>query len=418
MMFTKNKADVSIAMFLPFYSPLPIGGSEIQAKRLAKSLMENGVKICFITLNTGTLPSYEILDGIPVYRFQTLKGMITRLVNYKPVAANFNDNPVIFDYSYLNETDLLYAPSKLTFKQILLEADIFVGALFYFWKRRKEYNIIQINTVAVYAVIAALIGKILNKSVIIKDSTMDGVQKMLFTPFPNYFRRFITQNCTFVAMTKAIEGNFLKANIPQKKITRIPNGIVVENTFSRGKKFEYKCLFVGNLTQQPAKGVDILIKAWRKINSAFPQARLTIVGDGNISAYKNYINELGLSDSIIFTGKSNPEEYYLSNDIFILPSRREGMSNALMEAMQHKMTIIATDISGNQDLITNHYNGILINPNDVNNLVTAIIYSFTHQIEISQFGDKAYLTITDQCNMEKISKSYNDLYSQIIKKNQ
>lgn len=415
MISTKNNADVSIAMFLPVYSPLPIGGSEMQAMRLAKSLAKSGTDVFFITKNSGTSPSHEIIDGIHVYRFLTLKSILTRLTCQTAITEQ-NASPVIFDYSDLKKNDLTYAPTKLIFKQVILEIDLFICALFYFWKVRNKYNIIQINSVAFYAVIIALIGKILNKPVIIKDSTMDGVKKMLSTPLPNLSRRFITRNCTFVAMTRAIEGNFIMANIPQNKIVRIPNGLEVENIYSRKNNFEYKCLFVGNLTQQPAKGIDILIKAWQVINIKFPQARLTIVGSGNIAAYKNYTNRLGLSNSIIFTGKSYPKEFYLANDIFILPSRREGMSNALMEAMLYKMIIIATDISGNQDLIKNHYNGILIKPNDVTNLVTAIIYSFTHQNEISQFGDKAYLTIIDQCNMEKISKSYSDLYLQIIKK--
>ncbi|HEY5588074.1 MAG TPA: glycosyltransferase family 4 protein [Candidatus Paceibacterota bacterium] len=407
MIYTRINNKVSVVMFLPTFSPLPMGGSEIQTKLLVNELLKND-KLFIITPNNNFLPSYEIIDGIPVYRFKIIRKKSKK--KEQSPTVNYINDPVIFDYSDQKGIDLLYAPTKLTLKQILGQINIFICALYYFWKLRKEYNIIQINTVTFYAVIVALIGKILNKSVIIKDSTMDGVQKMSSTPFQKVSRRFITQNCTFVAMTKAIENNYIKASIPKNRIIRIPNGIDVKYIPKRKSDFEYKCLFVGNLYQQPAKGIDILIKAWQIVYTKFPQAKLTIVGDGNITAYKNHIYDLGLANSIIFTGKSQPKEYYLTNDIFILPSRREGMSNALLEAMHYQMTIIATDISGNQDLIKNNYSGILIPSNNVEYLTTAIDYLFNNQDLAIEMGKKAYQKVIKLYNIKKIANSYHDLY--------
>ncbi|MBK7649501.1 MAG: glycosyltransferase [Flammeovirgaceae bacterium] len=82
---------------------------------------------------------------------------------------------------------------------------------------------------------------------------------------------------------------------------------------------------------------------------------------GHLASYQEYIIRLGIQHNVHFKGKQSQfQNDLLESMAFILPSRREGMSNALLEAMSLGVTCIATDISGNQDLLRNKINGLLV----------------------------------------------------------
>ena len=413
-MSIKRKTKSSVAMVLPSFFPLPVGGSERQAFELAKSLINNDVKVVFFTPRRENTSKYENIEGIDVFRFSTpilfFKKIIKQQNNEQAAPRTYPK--VRFDYSSLSGDDLIYAKARITAKSTLGIIDLFLGMLFGLLKKRRKFNIIQINTVTNFAVLGALSAKILGKRAVIKDSTMDGIIQMSNTPFPDSSRRFLTRNAFFVAMTAAIKNNYLKAGIPQDKITTIPNGIKLNTIPTIEHTPNKKCLFVGNLTQQPAKGIDILLSSWAIVIKQEPKATLTIIGDGDIAQYQNYVAGLGFNDSITFTGKASPQKYYQDSEIFILPSRREGMSNALMEAMAYGLKIVATDISGNQDLIEDRVSGVLVKPNDVNSLADGIIYMLSNTSPL--FAEKARKNISDICAMEKVSSQYAHLYSTLI----
>jgi glycosyltransferase involved in cell wall biosynthesis len=219
-------------------------------------------------------------------------------------------------------------------------------------------------------------------------------------------------------MTSVIEKNLLAEGIPGEKIIRIPNGIEIidpkkENANSNKGM---NVLFVGNLYQQPAKGIDILIKAWVSVNKKFPNAKLFIVGEGVTQAYFQFTRRLGIENSIQFEGKqSDLSKYYASASLFVLPSRREGMSNALMEAMLWGLPCIATNISGNNDLIEHNKNGLLVPVADISSLTNAICHLLSQPRRAHEMGLEARITIKDRVDIDIIADKYIALYKQIIK---
>jgi len=105
------------------------------------------------------------------------------------------------------------------------------------------------------AIVAARLGKILGKPVLIKESTMNGFQSLSRFPSGHKLQKMVVENSHFVAMTNIIRENLLNAGVPPGKITRIPNGIPItekQNTVI-DKKNPVKVLFVGNLYQQPVR---------------------------------------------------------------------------------------------------------------------------------------------------------------------
>ena len=102
-----------------------------------------------------------------------------------------------------------------------------------------------------------------------------------------------------------------------------------------------------------AKGYWHLIRAFSALRKHLPDARLMIIGDGEMHREKMLIGELQLKDSVVLTGvKKNPFAYMANADLFVLTSNREGFPNALVEAMALGLPVIACDcVSGPREIL-------------------------------------------------------------------
>ncbi len=119
-----------------------------------------------------------------------------------------------------------------------------------------------------------------------------------------------------------------------------------------------------------AKGVDVLLHAWGRMLRepaewrAHLKPRLRLLGDGKLKPQLEYIvAELGIQDSVEFLGERTDVIHFLQQSWgFVLPSRWEGMSNALLEAMACGLPCVATRVSGSEDIISDTVNGLLVEP--------------------------------------------------------
>jgi L-malate glycosyltransferase len=78
------------------------------------------------------------------------------------------------------------------------------------------------------------------------------------------------------------------------------------------------------------------------------------------------------------------------------------------------MPVIATEVSGSEDLIENQVSGLLVPVAEVNALATAVIYMLTHEKHALDMGLNAYTSIVEKCDMEKIALKYEQLYRKIL----
>jgi glycosyltransferase involved in cell wall biosynthesis len=164
------------------------------------------------------------------------------------------------------------------------------------------------------------------------------------------------------------------------RMISIPNGVPIPEhpwQMRPGWNTAPRAIYVGRLA--PEKGLDTLTAAWPQVHSRFPTAQLALAGEGpELAPLQDQARTLGLTigrgHSIEFTGVlADPTAALRQADLFILPSREEGMSIALLEAMALGMPVVASQIPGNQRLIENRVHGRLIPPNDPDALARTII---------------------------------------------
>jgi L-malate glycosyltransferase len=123
----------------------------------------------------------------------------------------------------------------------------------------------------------------------------------------------------------------------------------------------------------------------------FPQVSFSIAGEvlepDYFAELQSLIRDLELSERFHFVGGvANVPEHLSSADIFVLPSRSEGFSNAIIEAMAASLPVIATDVGGNAEAVKDGVSGFVVAPEDSAALAEAICRLLDEPSKASQMG--------------------------------
>ena len=210
--------------------------------------------------------------------------------------------------------------------------------------------------------------------------------------------------------------------IPYKKLIVIFNGVDVseiENTDVNVKEKKRELGIneidlvigsVGRLTKQ--KGFEYLLSAFKRVNEEFSHSKLVIVGAGKLEyKLKQQAKDLNLGDNVIFTGKRKDVYGILKIfDVFVMASLWEGMSHALLEAMSAKLPIVATNVSGTEEVVENNITGFLIKSRDIEKLSEGMIRLLRDDGMRENFGEMGYRKIKQEFDIEFISRNYQEVY--------
>jgi glycosyltransferase involved in cell wall biosynthesis len=117
----------------------------------------------------------------------------------------------------------------------------------------------------------------------------------------------------------------------------------------------------------------------------------------------------------MFMGRrSDVPQFPSAADLFVFPSEREGMSNALMEAMAHALPCIASDIPGNRALIDSHRDGLLLPLDHPATFTTAVLQLFGAPAAATRLGTAAREKVLRQFGIESIAEQYIALYTRLL----
>ena len=232
-----------------------------------------------------------------------------------------------------------------------------------------------------------------------------------------------TRSCDCViALNKKIEEEFVASGFAKEKIVNMPNGVIIPqrqikpNDSNKKKLSETRILYAGRL--HPQKGPDVLIESLKLISQERSDLNwhLDILGKGVLlDQLKSRVEAYGISNRVSFRGAvENVDDYMQQADIFVLPSRAEGMSNAILEAMAMGIPIVASNIPGNDGLIVNEIDGLVTKPEDPSGLSRAIIRLIEDEHLRNKLGKEARKKAIEKYSMESVAKSYYHLYNDLL----
>ena len=126
-------------------------------------------------------------------------------------------------------------------------------------------------------------------------------------------------------------------------------------------------------------------------------------------------HELAIDQSVEFLGQvADPFPLLLQSDVFVLPSKSEGISNALLEAMMLGLPCVVTNIAGNGDVISHKENGLLVSPNNEDDLSAALVQLGTSQVLREKLGRAARLTVEKKYALDSVANQYMTLYADLL----
>ena len=370
----------------------PSGGIQRNSRLLLRELNVRGIATYACVRNYYGLPKAEIVDG-----------------------TTFRRSPVLGRGLAIN--GLLY----------------FITTLLWLLMNRRKYDVVHCQQMFGPTMTAAVANYLTGKPILTRVTAIGDlgeVKQIREMPLSSIRLRLIRRVSRWAALTGEMKKELVSLGIPAHRIRVIPNS--TEVPAERGYLPEAKALmrddlhlgkgpigvFVGRLSEE--KNLDLLITAWVEVRRRFPDARLLILGGGG--AYRNVeeplrglVEELDLIGAVQFLGHlDGSQKYILASDVFILPSRTEGMSNALVEAFACGAAIVATDIPGNTEICRDRENALLVPVGDVPALAAAIIEILGSPDLSARLGSSARQKAEADLSVDRMVTRYLDAYSEML----
>jgi glycosyltransferase involved in cell wall biosynthesis len=229
-----------------------------------------------------------------------------------------------------------------------------------------------------------------------------------------------------ILLSSSLNSTAEKLRVNDSKVTVIPSGIdsvhfdrdrpeVKERAMQLRNELDINGKvvvgFAGRLV--PAKGLTYLFSAIKQIEKKHPNIVLLIVGEG---AQRGELETLAsqLRIRTVFAGwQADMLPFYALMDIFVLPSLFEGLSNVILEAMAMKTAIVATNVGGTPDVLSNGENGFLVPAKNVSRLASALKTLVRDEALRTETGVKNRLKVEREFQwsraVEKVEKVYSDV---------
>ncbi len=208
---------------------------------------------------------------------------------------------------------------------------------------------------------------------------------------------------------------------PADRITLIPNGVVPGNFENRlgtrdlsksNRSSEDRIMLgsVGRLDRQ--KGFDILLDAFALLPTN--KFELTLIGNGDqLKNLRMQARDLGVENRVRLLGFRHDIPLLLSTiDLYVQPSRFEGMPNALLEAMAAGRPIIASAVDGIRELIRDGEHGWLVPPDNPVELAQAIQAAARHPEEANRRASLAQQRVKTQYSVDRMLDAWERVFQE------
>lgn len=387
--------ELKLCVVSSLYHPNMGGSGRLSVTFTENYISKGGSAIVFCREISG-LPFYDYNPNIKVYKLRSI---------------------------YSNVHDL----EEISFTNILISFLFSFSLIISFFRRKSEYNVVHFFGAGLPLIVSALFLKLLGKKITAtvlaaNVGTEAGSLKERYFPFGLLMNSILKNVDFFIAMTDEIKEALLRDGFKEEKVRMIPNWVDT-NKFcpiapamksSLRKKLGFNeslsVLFVGRLVYR--KGADLIIRAWKEVILANPSSVLMIAGTGiEQDNLKSLAREMGIEKDVLFLGHiNNADEYLKAVDIFVFPSRQEGMPTILLDAMACGLPVIASKIGGVVDVVEDGKAGILFEYEDVSGLSTALSGLIRDKETRDRLGVEARKKITEKYSIDRVADDYIKLY--------
>ncbi len=224
------------------------------------------------------------------------------------------------------------------------------------------------------------------------------------------FRRLSRWVDRFVCVSSDVERLSVEQGMALGRIQTILNGVDIEEFRFSGSHPGGSVVAVARLS--PEKDVANLIRAFALASLEDTDIHLEIAGDGPCrEELRQLVAELGLERIVSFLGELRAvPEFLARGSLFVLPSRSEGVSLTLLEAMACGLPVVATRVGGTPEVVVDDETGILVPPSDPAALAAAILRVWRDPQRARLMGEAGRLLVERQFGVSRMLDDYMVLY--------
>jgi sugar transferase (PEP-CTERM/EpsH1 system associated) len=227
-----------------------------------------------------------------------------------------------------------------------------------------------------------------------------------------------------VTVSQVLASEWEKYGVPARKVQWIPNGVDTERFRPRADKIDCRrmfglpenCQIIGSVGRLDAlKNYEVLVAAFAKLAPKIPDLHLALLGKGPAEQnLRSMAEESGVSNRIFFLGhKPDPENFLAALDIFVLPSKFEGMSNVVLEAMASGLPVICADLPCHHEVFEAGKEGVLVSPCTVDNFAQQLEVLCRDKDRRRELGSYAREKILARFSITRMVSDYEQLYLRI-----
>jgi len=375
-----------ILLFSTVYLPF-IGGAELALKEITDRLA--GIEFDLITakLKRG-LPDFEKIGNVSVHRIG---------------AGNIFDKPLLPNLGFLKALN---------------------------FHKKKKYDLIH-GFMASQGSAASYLFKFFNKKIPFVLTLQEG-DLGRNSPFDRFWQRRIIKKADVITAISGYLADFAKKFNKKARVFVVPNGVDLKRFMNQesgippkarlakgGRNQEEKIIItVSRLVKK--NGIDILINAFNLLNTKYKiqDSKLIIVGDGKErKKLEKLVQKSGIKDRVRFLGSISPNEIpkYLSQaDVFVRPSRSEGLGSAFLEAMALGLPIIGSSAGGIPDFLRNGETGLICemeNSEDLARKIKRLLEDEDLRLRVVRNGRKL---VEEKYNWDFIARQMKEVYYETI----
>lgn len=384
----RGTSPVRVLMLVPNFGPdRPlVGGAERQAEKLSLALMERGVQVEVVTpRDDPAWPEREAINGITIHRFP-----ISDLSRVLPRGAGI-PNTLLRRMqthrgirAHLGRFDLLHCHMGSPLTAFAVEVAARMGRP------------------AVCKVACG--GRLFDLRTTAETTRGAGLLS----------RNMVRKVTRWIAISGEIRRELIEWGVDPARVAGIPNGVeplgfapLPEGGVAR------RFLYLGRIADN--RDHALMVRAFERVLERVPECELAIVGSGELEPeLRRVVGEMPLGRGRIrMVGYGDGGAWLAWADAVVQPSRWEGMSNTLLEAMSAGRACVATDITPNREVLDGGRLGLLSPPGDADAMAAAMLRLATEPGAAAKFGAAGRGEVRDVYAIGSVAERYLELYGSL-----